>query len=182
MFIRASSEFIEFRVWPPLIHPCRLRFAKLGGLATAVMGTAWREWVDFGEGGGRPEKTRRRWPSGVQGRGRGRARGSLSDRRCYRANEVQRSVIDKSQCLRLRKSDESRLAMMGLWGWCTGKHTSNCGHQHESMRLNKILRRGLSWPRAHGPSEALSERETRRGQRVISAHAPTLSQASPDFF
>jgi hypothetical protein len=32
-----SSAFIEFGVWPPLIHPGRLRFAKLGGVATAVM-------------------------------------------------------------------------------------------------------------------------------------------------
>ena len=32
-----SSAFIEFGVWPPLIHPGRLRFAKLGGLATAVI-------------------------------------------------------------------------------------------------------------------------------------------------
>jgi hypothetical protein len=34
---RRSSAFIEFGVWLPLIHPGRLRFAKLGGLATAVM-------------------------------------------------------------------------------------------------------------------------------------------------
>jgi len=32
-----SSEFIALRDWPPLIHPARLRFARLGGLATAVM-------------------------------------------------------------------------------------------------------------------------------------------------
>lgn len=38
MFIPlASSAFIEFTVCPPLIHPGRLRLAKLGGLATAVM-------------------------------------------------------------------------------------------------------------------------------------------------
>jgi hypothetical protein len=41
---RASSDgFIEFGGWPPLIHPGRLRFAKLGGFATAVMETARRE-------------------------------------------------------------------------------------------------------------------------------------------
>lgn len=41
MFIPlASSEFIEFTICPPLIHPGRLRLAKLGGLATAVMGKA----------------------------------------------------------------------------------------------------------------------------------------------
>jgi len=34
---RRSSAFIEFGVWLPLIHPGRLRFTKLGGLATAVM-------------------------------------------------------------------------------------------------------------------------------------------------
>jgi len=35
----ASSDggFIEFSDCPPLIHPGRLRFAKLGGFATAVM-------------------------------------------------------------------------------------------------------------------------------------------------
>lgn len=37
----ASSELIVLRSWPPFIHPGRLRFGKLGGLATAVMGTAW---------------------------------------------------------------------------------------------------------------------------------------------
>lgn len=39
----SSDEFIEFSGWPPLIHPGRLRFAKLGGFATAVMGAAGRE-------------------------------------------------------------------------------------------------------------------------------------------
>jgi hypothetical protein len=39
---RRSSVFIELGAWPPLIHPGRLRFAKLGGLATAVMGKASR--------------------------------------------------------------------------------------------------------------------------------------------
>lgn len=39
-FPLASSEFIEFTICPPLIHPGRLRLAKLGGLATAVMGKA----------------------------------------------------------------------------------------------------------------------------------------------
>lgn len=38
LFPRWSSELIEFRVWPPLIHPGRLRFEKLGGFATAVIG------------------------------------------------------------------------------------------------------------------------------------------------
>lgn len=38
-----SSAFIEFGVGPPLIHPGRLRFAKLGGLATAVMRRASRK-------------------------------------------------------------------------------------------------------------------------------------------
>lgn len=33
-----SSEFMEFKDWPPLSpHADRLMFAKLGGLATAVM-------------------------------------------------------------------------------------------------------------------------------------------------
>lgn len=33
-----SSEFMEFRDWPPLSpHPGRLMLAKLGGLATAVI-------------------------------------------------------------------------------------------------------------------------------------------------
>jgi hypothetical protein len=38
VFPRWSSALIEFRVWPPLIHPGRLRFEKLGGFATAVIG------------------------------------------------------------------------------------------------------------------------------------------------
>ncbi len=49
---RGSSDgFIEFSGWPPLIHPGRLRLAKLGGFATAVMGTAGRETDEGGEGG-----------------------------------------------------------------------------------------------------------------------------------
>lgn len=35
--LTSSDELIEFSDWPPLIHPGRLRFVKLGGLATAVM-------------------------------------------------------------------------------------------------------------------------------------------------
>lgn len=35
---RKSSAFIELVVWPTLAHPDRLRFEKLGGAATAVMG------------------------------------------------------------------------------------------------------------------------------------------------
>jgi hypothetical protein len=35
MFI--PSELVEFRPWPPSIHPVRLRFPKLGGAATAVI-------------------------------------------------------------------------------------------------------------------------------------------------
>lgn len=42
LMLRRSSAFIEFGVWLPLIHPGRLRFAKLGGLATAVMRKASR--------------------------------------------------------------------------------------------------------------------------------------------
>jgi hypothetical protein len=45
----SSGGFIEF-VCPPLIHPDRLRFAKLGGFATAVMGSARRE-MDEAAGG-----------------------------------------------------------------------------------------------------------------------------------
>jgi hypothetical protein len=39
---RASSDdgFIELSVCAPLIHPGLFRFAKLGGVATAVMGKA----------------------------------------------------------------------------------------------------------------------------------------------
>jgi len=32
-----SSAFVGLPACPPLIHPGRLRFAKLGGAATAVM-------------------------------------------------------------------------------------------------------------------------------------------------
>lgn len=39
-----SSEFMELRDWPPLSpHADRLMFAKLGGLATAVMRKELRE-------------------------------------------------------------------------------------------------------------------------------------------
>lgn len=48
-----SSALIEFSVWPPLIHPGRLRFVKLGGLATAVMGTARRGVSERGGDGRR---------------------------------------------------------------------------------------------------------------------------------
>lgn len=40
MFILLSSGFIEFSDWSPFIHPGRLRFAKLGGFATAVIETS----------------------------------------------------------------------------------------------------------------------------------------------
>lgn len=41
---RTSSEFMELRDWAPLSpHADRLMFAKLGGLATAVMRKDWRE-------------------------------------------------------------------------------------------------------------------------------------------
>lgn len=53
-----SSEFIEFRDWPPpplIPHAGRLMFEKLGGLATAVMRKDWSgcsvgrcEWTDAG--------------------------------------------------------------------------------------------------------------------------------------
>ena len=51
----ASSDggFIEFSGWPPLIHPGRLRFAKLGGFATAVMGKAQGEMDEALGGRGR---------------------------------------------------------------------------------------------------------------------------------
>lgn len=67
MFILLSSGFIEFSDWPPLIHPGRLRFAKLGGFATAVIET-WR-----GRGSGGMERSGYgRWvgwkSSGVAGR------------------------------------------------------------------------------------------------------------------
>lgn len=42
MFILLSSGFIEFSDWPPSVHPGRLRFAKLGGFATAVIETSGR--------------------------------------------------------------------------------------------------------------------------------------------
>jgi hypothetical protein len=51
---RGSSDgFIELDVCPPLtvIHPGRLRFAKLGGFATAVMGMARRERMGEAPGG-----------------------------------------------------------------------------------------------------------------------------------
>lgn len=59
MFISlASFDLIEFSDWPPLIHPCRLRSAKLGGLATAVMRKAWLAAMDDESEG---ESRRRGW-------------------------------------------------------------------------------------------------------------------------
>jgi len=61
MFILLSSGFVEFSDWPPLSHPGRLRFAKLGGFATAVIETrpgvdrergALGEWSEVDTGGG----------------------------------------------------------------------------------------------------------------------------------
>lgn len=59
MFILLSSGFVEFSDWPPLSHPGRLRFAKLGGFATAVIetrpsvdGGLWGEWSEVDTGGG----------------------------------------------------------------------------------------------------------------------------------
>lgn len=49
-----SSEFIELRDWPPLSpHAGRLMFAKLGGLATAVM----RKDLDWGEYAGEARRS-----------------------------------------------------------------------------------------------------------------------------
>lgn len=58
-----SSEFIELRDWPPLSpHAGRLMFAKLGGLATAVM----RKNLDMGECAGEAK----RWQDEASGQRR----------------------------------------------------------------------------------------------------------------
>lgn len=53
VMLLTSSGFIEPSAWPPLIHPGRLIFAKLGGFATAVMGKARREMDEAAVGRGR---------------------------------------------------------------------------------------------------------------------------------
>jgi len=63
---RGSSGFMALSDCPPLIpHPGRLMLEKLGGLATAVMGTARRTVPDGGRGGS--EMARR---SGARSRSR----------------------------------------------------------------------------------------------------------------
>lgn len=49
-----SSEFIEFRDWPPpplIPHAGRLMLEKLGGLATAVMRKGWSRRSVWGRDG-----------------------------------------------------------------------------------------------------------------------------------
>jgi hypothetical protein len=48
--LTSSDGFVEFSDCPPLIHPGRLRFAKLGGVATAVMGNAQQKKAEAARG------------------------------------------------------------------------------------------------------------------------------------
>lgn len=57
---RTSSEFMELRDWAPLSpHADRLMFAKLGGLATAVMRKDQREEARLEIDGGMAQARRR---------------------------------------------------------------------------------------------------------------------------
>jgi hypothetical protein len=51
MLFLVTSDGVMF-TWPPLIHPGLLRFAKLGGFATAVMGKTRGEMSEALDGRG----------------------------------------------------------------------------------------------------------------------------------
>jgi hypothetical protein len=107
---RASSDgFIEPDVCPPLtvIHPGRLRFAKLGGFATAVMGMARRE---MGEAPGGRGQWRWRCRQGQSGAGEFNV---LVSRSC------------SARCWAGAKS--SALSKWGLLSTCRGCRGRLCG-------------------------------------------------------